>query len=215
MSIDNLYPGLVTPLPVAEGYHPFVDNRFIHPGRAHWVDDEGRFHSAWGLKNPTSIHAEFLAVPRGVELRAEPAVRTEPVLKATEPWERLVWWPKVMHEGGRLPALVRGGSTGSLGPGGRSRAGLAEPSFRRTALLRRVGRRVQLDQAEVGDRSMGRVHGHQHLAGAGDRGADGDARGQSFCRSGRRSQRRATRRSGTATRPRKSWKRCDRIARMR
>ena len=43
MSIDNLYPGLVTPLPVAEGYHPFVDNRFIHPGRAHWVDDEGSF----------------------------------------------------------------------------------------------------------------------------------------------------------------------------
>ena len=71
MSIDNLYPGLVTPLPVAVGYHPFVDYRFIHPGRARWVDDEGRFHDAWGLNNPESLHADFPAVPRGVELRAE------------------------------------------------------------------------------------------------------------------------------------------------
>lgn len=101
MSIDNLYPGLVTPLPVALGYHPFVDYRFIHPGRACWVDDEGRPQDAWGLSNPTSLHADFPAVPTGVELRAEPGVRTRPVLKATEPWEKLVWWPKVMYEEGR------------------------------------------------------------------------------------------------------------------
>ena len=101
MSIENLYPGLVTPLPVAAGYHPFVDYRFIHPGRARWVDDEGHPHSAWGLNNPTSLHADFPAVPRGVELRAEPGIRTEPVLKATEPWEKLVWWPKAMYEDGR------------------------------------------------------------------------------------------------------------------
>ena len=132
-------PGLVTPLPVAEGYHPFVDNRFIHPGRPHWVDDDGRFHSAWGLENPTSIHAEFLAVPRGVELRAEPAVRTEPVLKATEPWEKLVWWPKVMYEGGRYrlwyEAVPPDHWDPEIGPG----LAWPNPVFRRTALLRRVG----------------------------------------------------------------------------
>ncbi len=101
MSIDGRYPGLVTPLPAALGYHPFVDTRFIHPGRPHWVDDAGRFHSAWGLEHPTSIHAEFIAVPRGVELRAEPAQRTDPVVTASEPWEKLVWWPKVLHVDGR------------------------------------------------------------------------------------------------------------------
>lgn len=94
------HPGQHAPFEVAIGYHPIVDHRFVHPGRAHWVDDRGIYQSAWGLENPTEVRAAHLGVPHGIQLGAESATSSGPVLTADEPWERLVWWPKVIRDGG-------------------------------------------------------------------------------------------------------------------
>ena len=98
--MTTTHPGQHAPFDVAIGYHPIVDHRFVHPGRAQWVDDRGIHQGAWGLERPTDVRAAHLGVPHGIRLAAEAATSSGPVLTATEPWERLVWWPKVIRDGG-------------------------------------------------------------------------------------------------------------------
>jgi len=99
--VPSSLPAAVSTIDVRPGYHPFVDHRFIHAGTARWVDAAERYHSPWGFDRPAAVHAAHRGVPRGVRLRLQPAERSDPVLRPTEPWERLLWWPKVMRDAGR------------------------------------------------------------------------------------------------------------------
>ena len=53
--MTTTHPGQHAPFDVAIGYHPIVDHRFVHPGRAQWMDDRGIHHGAWGLERPTEV----------------------------------------------------------------------------------------------------------------------------------------------------------------
>ena len=109
MSIENLYPGpgdahcrwrwAITRL--------WTTASFIRVVRAGWTTD-CRPHGAWGLdESDVAPRRTFPAVPRGVELRAEPGVRnrnrySRPLSRG----EKLVWWPKVVFRRRLVSALV-------------------------------------------------------------------------------------------------------------
>ena len=45
--MPTAWPGRAPPYEVAAGYHPFVDYRYVHAGRARWLDADGREPGAW------------------------------------------------------------------------------------------------------------------------------------------------------------------------
>jgi len=64
---------------------PLLSWDFIHVGALAWTDD----------RNPLACD-----VPRGIELRVEPATKTDPILTADRQWEQRLVWAQVMQGDG-------------------------------------------------------------------------------------------------------------------
>ena len=96
----ELLPGRVPPFEVASGYHPIMDYRFVHAGQPRWVGADGRPIHYWETADPDDVRAAHANVPRGIELRSQPAERSDPVLTCTEPWEHNNGGPTIIRDGG-------------------------------------------------------------------------------------------------------------------
>ncbi len=93
-------PGRSPPFEVGVGVHPFLDHRFIHAGQPRWVGTDGAPIHYWESTDPAQVRAAHASVPRGVQLRVQPAERTAPFLDSTEPWEHLTGGPTIIRDGG-------------------------------------------------------------------------------------------------------------------
>ena len=101
--------GRAPPFDVAAGYHPFVDYRYVYAGRVRWLGAGGRSLSTnphgggrleEGVDDPDAIRPGHWAVPHGIELRAQPAERSEPILTPSAPWEQSCGGGAVVRDGG-------------------------------------------------------------------------------------------------------------------
>ena len=85
---------------VAAGYHPSVDYRFVHAGRARWLDENGHEPDFWDPVAGTSwLLPGHEAVPRGIRLELQPAAKLKPFILGDKPWE---YWlvDTVIRDGG-------------------------------------------------------------------------------------------------------------------
>ena len=100
----NRFQGRVPPFDVAAGYHPFMDHRFVHAGQPRWGGADGAPIHYWDQVDLDQIREAHESVPRGIELRAQPAERSEPILTCTEPWEYMMGGPQIIRDGGMYRA---------------------------------------------------------------------------------------------------------------
>ena len=96
----ELLPGRAPPFEVAAGYHPIMDYRYVHAGQPRWVGADGVPIHYWETADPDEIRAAHANVPRGIELRSQPAERSDSILTCTEPWEHNSGGPTVIRDGG-------------------------------------------------------------------------------------------------------------------
>lgn len=91
------------PYKLSDGPHLFVDWRYIQAGTVRWVSKNGHPIDLWGPEGVVGpIHADPVPynVPRGIRLIAQKAEKTEPFLKPTKPWERMIiCYSTIIYEG--------------------------------------------------------------------------------------------------------------------
>ncbi len=109
--MPTTWPGAAPPFDVAAGYHPFVDYRYIHAGRARWLDAQGNEPGSWNpVPGPDWITPAHAAVPHGIRLQLQPAAKTDPFIQGDKPWE---YWlvdsvDTVIRDGGRYRLWYEG-----------------------------------------------------------------------------------------------------------
>ena len=147
--MPTTWPGAAPPFHVAPGYHPFVDHRYVHAGRARWLDAAGHEPNFWDrVPGPDWLTGAHQAVPHGIRLQLQPAQRTDPFIRGDQPWENWIVDSvyTLIHDERPLPPLVRSRSRRPLRPP----APPTPPRPRhlgRRPLLRRIRRRPHLAQA--------------------------------------------------------------------
>ena len=86
--MPSSWPGAAPPFDVAAGYHPFVDYRYVHAGRARWLDAAGHEPDFWDPAAGNSwLSPGHLAVPKEIRLELQPAAKSEPFIVGDKPWE--------------------------------------------------------------------------------------------------------------------------------
>ena len=94
--------GQLEPYRLSHGPHLFTDWRFVDPGHVRWTGEAGREISLFATEGVTgNVYADPRDVPRNIQLVAQKARRAEPCLVPTEPWEHTIFWPTLIHDGGK------------------------------------------------------------------------------------------------------------------
>ena len=102
--MPTAWPGAAPPFHVAPGYHPFVDHRYVHAGRARWLDAHGHEPNFWDrVPGPGWLTGAHQAVPHGIRLQLQPAEKTDPFIRGDQPWENWIVDSvyTVIHDQGR------------------------------------------------------------------------------------------------------------------
>jgi len=78
----------------------FHDWRYVNHGTFCWQDSEGNDYPLWGVDPIPPLGMKFVDMPLGIELAAQPARKTEPVLTPEKLEEPFVGDGCVMYDGG-------------------------------------------------------------------------------------------------------------------
>jgi hypothetical protein len=95
------YHGLTPPYTLASNIVYFHDWRYVDPGGFRWAGPAGQGVPMWGRDPVPPMHLEYSNIPLGIELRAQPARKTEPVLTPENTNELFLFGGTCIHDGGR------------------------------------------------------------------------------------------------------------------
>ena len=95
-------PGMYEPYRLSPGPHLFADWHLVKAGHIRWTTATGDPATLWATEGfEDTAQPKPAEVPSGVRLRAQPAQKSAPFLECTEPWEHMIFYPTLIHDGGK------------------------------------------------------------------------------------------------------------------
>jgi len=95
------YHGLTPPYTLPSNIVCFHDWRYVDTGGFRWLGPDGQPVSMWGLDPVPPMHLEYVNMPLGIHLEAQPAQKTEPVLTPQKAAELFLFGGTCIHDEGR------------------------------------------------------------------------------------------------------------------
>jgi len=93
---------MIKPYELRPGPHLFTDWRYVHPGMVRWDTAEGLptgLFSPGG--DPGQVNPNLLDTPFNIRIAARKADKIGPYIKTEKPWERIIFWHSLIHDGGK------------------------------------------------------------------------------------------------------------------
>ena len=137
--MQSLIQGMLAPFQAGTGPHLFTDWRFVRPGQVRWEGPNGQDISLFATEGvPGQVHAKPLDTPLGIRLVAQPATRIGPLLGPNQPWEHTIFWPTLLHDGGKYRLWMRRSARSILAEYKYHQRGNPQPGLGRLVMLCRV-----------------------------------------------------------------------------
>lgn len=94
--------GMIEPYQLEPGPHLFTDWRHVRPGMIRWDSVDGQPTDLFSpMGDPGYVHPHSLDIPYNIHITACKVDKIGPFLKPDRPWERILFWPSLLYDGGK------------------------------------------------------------------------------------------------------------------